>query len=266
MFDAASFVRLLDKSAPVEVYTDGACSGNPGPGGWGVYCEQNGITFELGGGSKSTTNQRMELMAAIEGISIFPPGFRINLYTDSKYVYNGITDWVNGWKRKNWRKKDGSPVLNLELWQKLDSANQKASVNWSWVKGHSTNYGNQNADRIAVEHIPKGNEFPESFRERSEKQSKILHEPPPMAQMQRDEPVMRDYSTSMQKEPNSDGLNKKDKESMTQFLKILNGLADEKERLKWVIQLVLFDKEYPEYNALSTVRKLIPDINPVLQM
>ncbi|MGF1604052.1 MAG: ribonuclease HI [Thermosynechococcaceae cyanobacterium] len=135
-----------------SLYTDGACSGNPGPGGWGVVIYfDNGSCQELGGPSTETTNNRMELQAAISGLEFLhtlSPQSIIPLYTDSEYVKKGVTQWVTGWKRKGWKTAKGSPVLNKDLWQVLDALNE-SWIDWRYVKGHSGNVGNDRCDEIA---------------------------------------------------------------------------------------------------------------------
>ena len=134
----------------VEIYTDGACSGNPGPGGWGVVLRWNGHEKELSGGELDTTNNRMELMAAIKALEALTKPSGVVLYTDSTYVQQGITEWIHGWKAKNWPSK----IKNKDLWLLLDEQNQKHTVEWKWVKGHAGHPGNEQADRLAVAAIP----------------------------------------------------------------------------------------------------------------
>jgi ribonuclease HI len=133
----------------VELFTDGACKGNPGPGGWGVYIRMGAHEKDLSGGEKLTTNNRMELMAAIEGLNALTRPCRVALSTDSKYVMDGITKWVHGWRRKNWRTADNKPVKNVELWQALVEAAARHEVEWKWVKGHSGHPENDRADQLA---------------------------------------------------------------------------------------------------------------------
>ncbi|MEM9014793.1 MAG: ribonuclease HI [Pseudomonadota bacterium] len=133
----------------IDVYTDGACSGNPGPGGWGVFFERNCETVELFGGDSETTNNRMEMQAAIEALLAIPPDEDIRLYTDSQYVKNGITQWITGWKRNGWRTSAKKPVKNQDLWQALDELVAGRSVEWRWVKGHAGDFGNEKADALA---------------------------------------------------------------------------------------------------------------------
>lgn len=135
----------------VEIYTDGACSGNPGHGGWGALLIFKGKKKEISGYLEDTTNNQMELMAAIEALKVLKKPCKVNLYTDSIYVQKGITEWIHNWEKNNWRKRDNSPVKNIELWQKLQQEMEKHDIIWNWVKGHSDNEGNNIADRLAVE-------------------------------------------------------------------------------------------------------------------
>ncbi|MDQ1295201.1 MAG: ribonuclease [Actinomycetota bacterium] len=139
-------------SAPVQVWTDGACSGNPGPGGWGVLLRHGQHTKELSGGDAGpTTNNRMELTAAIRALTALTRPSNVVLHTDSTYVRNGIQSWLPGWKRNGWRTAGRQPVKNAELWQELDAACQKHQVEWRWVKGHAGDPGNERADALANE-------------------------------------------------------------------------------------------------------------------
>lgn len=133
----------------VTIYTDGACRGNPGPGGWGALLEYRGTTRELCGGERETTNNRMELMAAIQALEGLKQACEVALYTDSNYVRNGITQWLANWKRNGWRTAAKKPVKNADLWQRLDSACARHQIDWHWVKGHSGNAGNEAADTLA---------------------------------------------------------------------------------------------------------------------
>ncbi|WP_312796124.1 ribonuclease HI [Tianweitania sp.] len=133
----------------VEAYTDGACSGNPGPGGWGAILRYNGKTKELSGGEANTTNNRMELMAAISALNALKEPCEIDLYTDSNYVKDGIGGWIEGWKRNGWKTAAKQPVKNAELWQQLDQARQRHKVKWHWVKGHAGHPENERADELA---------------------------------------------------------------------------------------------------------------------
>ena len=134
---------------PVVMHTDGACSGNPGPGGWGVVMEYTGRRKELSGGAKETTNNRMELMAAICGLEALKCPNRVILVTDSEYLRNGITRWINAWKRNDWRTSSKKPVKNKDLWQRLEAAMAPHEVDWRWVRGHAGNPGNERADTLA---------------------------------------------------------------------------------------------------------------------
>ena len=133
----------------VEVYTDGACSGNPGPGGWGAILRWNGNEKELKGGEAQTTNNRMELMAAISALSALKQPCIVDLYTDSVYVRDGIGSWIEGWKRNGWKTAAKKPVKNVELWQALDEVRQQHQVTWHWIKGHAGHPENERADELA---------------------------------------------------------------------------------------------------------------------
>jgi ribonuclease HI len=137
----------------VTVYTDGACSGNPGPGGWGAILTWNDHQRELKGGEPHTTNNRMELTAAIAALEALKRPCTIDLHTDSEYLKNGITTWINGWKRNGWRTADKKPVKNVDLWQRLESAIARHQVRWHWVKGHAGHDMNERADQLAREAI-----------------------------------------------------------------------------------------------------------------
>ena len=143
-------------SAPtrVTIYTDGACSGNPGPGGWGAVLQYGEAKKEINGGTSETTNNRMEMMAAIMALESLKRPMAVDLYTDSTYVRSGITEWLPGWKRRNWRTAAKKPVKNVDLWQRLDSAAAAHQIAWHWVKGHAGNPGNERADELAREGIP----------------------------------------------------------------------------------------------------------------
>ncbi len=135
-------------------YTDGACSGNPGPGGWGVLmiARENGVVVkerELQGGEPLTTNNRMELLAAISALEALTRPSELTIVTDSAYVKNGVTEWIHAWKRKNWRTAGGSPVKNVELWQRLEAAAARHQVTWRWIKGHAGHAENERADALA---------------------------------------------------------------------------------------------------------------------
>lgn len=138
----------------VTIYTDGACSGNPGPGGWGVLLIFGEHERELSGGEAETTNNRMELTAAIEGLNALKNGCEVTLYTDSSYVKDGITQWLAGWKAKGWKTASKKPVKNQDLWQALDDATQRHNIEWKWVKGHAGDPGNERADALATGAVP----------------------------------------------------------------------------------------------------------------
>jgi len=133
----------------VYAYTDGACSGNPGPGGWGVLLRYGQHEKCLYGGEVDTTNNRMELMAAIQALEHLKRSCEVILVTDSKYVQQGITEWIHGWRKKNWKTAGKKPVKNKDLWQRLDSASQAHQVDWQWVKGHAGHVENEIADELA---------------------------------------------------------------------------------------------------------------------
>lgn len=134
---------------PVEIYTDGACRGNPGPGGWGAILRTGSVEKELYGGEQDTTNNRMELTAAIQALTALTRSCRVNLYTDSQYVRLGITEWLENWKLKGWKTAGRKPVKNRDLWQELDHQTTRHQVHWIWVKGHSGDAGNERADALA---------------------------------------------------------------------------------------------------------------------
>jgi ribonuclease HI len=139
----------------VELYTDGACSGNPGPGGWGALLLYGDHRRELCGGEPSTTNNRMELMAVIEGVRALKRSVPLTIYTDSVYVMKGITEWIAGWKRNGWKTAAKKPVKNEDLWRELDRVLEEHDVKWQWVKGHAGNPGNERADELARAGIPR---------------------------------------------------------------------------------------------------------------
>ena len=136
-------------SNTVDIWTDGACSGNPGPGGWGAILHYAGVEKELSGAEAATTNNRMELMAAIQALNALKRSSKVRLHTDSKYVMDGVTKWVHGWKKNGWKTADKKPVKNEDLWKQLDEANARHEVTWKWVKGHSDNEMNNRADELA---------------------------------------------------------------------------------------------------------------------
>jgi ribonuclease HI len=134
----------------ITIYTDGACKGNPGPGGWGAWLSSSGHSKELWGGEKLTTNNRMELTAVIEALTALKTRpSRVALHTDSEYVRQGITAWIHNWKKRGWKTADNKPVKNLDLWQKLDALASAHQVQWHWVKGHAGDPGNERADALA---------------------------------------------------------------------------------------------------------------------
>ena len=143
---------------PVLIYTDGACKGNPGPGGWGVVLSRNGRSKELCGGEFYTTNNQMELTAAIKGLEALKMPLPVRLMTDSQYVVDGMTKYLSDWKARGWRKADKKPVANAELWQRLDELAAGHQVEWVWVRGHSGEAGNERADQLANHGINKANQ------------------------------------------------------------------------------------------------------------
>jgi ribonuclease HI len=138
-------------SERVKIWTDGACSGNPGPGGWGALIRTGGTTRELKGGEPATTNNRMELLAAISALESLPPETVADLYTDSQYLRGGITGWIKNWKRNGWRTADKKPVKNKELWLRLEAAAEAHKVTWHWLRGHVGHAENERADELARE-------------------------------------------------------------------------------------------------------------------
>ena len=140
-------------SRKIELFTDGACKGNPGLGGWGVLIKNSKISNELKGTQQQTTNNRMELIAVIEGLKSIQGNTHIEITTDSMYVKNGINQWINNWKRNGWKTAAKKPVKNKDLWQELDELVQNYSIKWIWVKGHSGHPGNERADQLANEAI-----------------------------------------------------------------------------------------------------------------
>ena len=138
-------------SGRVAIWTDGACSGNPGPGGWGVVLRYGAHEKELKGGERLTTNNRMELIAAIEALESLTRPCKVSLHTDSQYLRGGVTGWIDGWKRNGWRTSDKKPVKNEDLWRRLDAAAAPHDVDWLWVKGHAGDALNERADQLARE-------------------------------------------------------------------------------------------------------------------
>ena len=137
------------------IYTDGACRGNPGVGGWAAVVQHQGDETELSGTEKNTTNNRMELTAAVRALQFLDRSSEVRLYTDSQYLRSGITAWINNWKRNGWRTSAGRPVKNQDLWQGLDEASQGHKIDWCWVKGHAGNAGNERADTLANQAIDR---------------------------------------------------------------------------------------------------------------
>ena len=145
----ASTPEADDAAPEVEIFTDGACSGNPGPGGWGAILRYGAVEKELSGGAAATTNNRMEMTAAIEAIEALRRPCRVRLYTDSQYLRDGVTQWLRGWKARNWRTADKKPVKNVDLWQRLDAAAAPHRIDWVWVRGHAGHPENERADALA---------------------------------------------------------------------------------------------------------------------
>lgn len=137
----------------LEIYTDGACKGNPGPGGWGALLRYKGKEKELKGAERMTTNNRMELTAAIEALSSLSKVCQVDLYTDSNYLRQGMQSWLSSWKKKGWKNSKNEPVKNIDLWQKLDELSELHTINWHWIKGHSGHPENERADFLANEAI-----------------------------------------------------------------------------------------------------------------
>jgi len=138
----------------VTIYTDGACSGNPGPGGWGVFLQSGQYEKELCGGERMSTNQRMEMQAVIEALNALKNPSEVTLYSDSSYVLNGIQKWIIAWKKKNWKNSKKKDVANRDLWEEMDRQQQRHQITWHWVKGHAGNVGNERADALARKGIP----------------------------------------------------------------------------------------------------------------
>ncbi|MDP2698792.1 ribonuclease HI [Thalassospira sp.] len=143
------------KTNRVTIFTDGACSGNPGPGGWGAILRYRGVEKELSGGEANTTNNRMEMMAAISAFESLKRPCVADIYTDSTYVRDGITKWIFGWQQRGWKTADKKPVKNVELWQRLLEALKPHTVEWHWVKGHAGHPENERCDQLAREAIPR---------------------------------------------------------------------------------------------------------------
>lgn len=136
-------------SETIELYVDGACRGNPGPGGWGVLLRYRGVEKEFSGAQLDTTNNQMELMAAIQGLNAITRSCKVAVFTDSEYVRKGITQWIHAWRQKGWKTASGKPVKNLALWQQLDEATHRHQIEWHWVKGHSDHPENDRVDELA---------------------------------------------------------------------------------------------------------------------
>ena len=134
----------------VEIFTDGACSGNPGPGGWGAIMRTKGIEKEISGGEKDTTNNRMEMMAVIAALEALHRGCRVKITTDSQYVMKGMLEWLPGWKKRNWQTAAKKPVKNIDLWKRLEKAAETHQLEWEWVRGHQGHVENERADQLAV--------------------------------------------------------------------------------------------------------------------
>jgi len=144
----------------VCLFTDGACSGNPGPGGWGALLRYRGREKELSGGESETTNNRMELLAAINGLEALHRPARVRIVTDSQYVMKGVTEWLPGWKRRGWKTADRQPVKNIDLWRRLEAALAPHQVEWEWVRGHSGHAENERVDQLARRAIPASGAAP----------------------------------------------------------------------------------------------------------
>lgn len=145
---------MTPKSGLITIYTDGACKGNPGPGGWGAWLSVDGHEKELWGGEAVTTNNRMELTAVIEALSVLKRHSEVVVHTDSQYVRQGITEWIHNWKLRGWKTADKKPVKNVDLWQRLDALASAHTVHWRWVRGHAGDPGNERADGLANRGVP----------------------------------------------------------------------------------------------------------------
>jgi len=139
----------LSNKKRIEIFTDGACSGNPGPGGWGAILRYKQVEKELSGGSRQTTNNRMELTAVVEALRALKEPCRVDLYTDSKYLKDGITSWIRNWKRNGWKTSTRQPVKNQDLWEALDEVVQEHEIEWHWIKGHAGHVENERCDELA---------------------------------------------------------------------------------------------------------------------
>lgn len=160
-------------SSRVVIYTDGACSGNPGPGGWGAVLRFGGHLKELKGGAAETTNNRMEMTAAIEALNALSRACEVELHTDSTYLRDGLTRWIYGWKKNGWKTADKKPVKNLELWQALEQAAARHNIDWRWVKGHAGDEMNERADTLANEGMAP---FKPKKKDKSEAEAEAAHE------------------------------------------------------------------------------------------
>ncbi len=143
------FLNMSDLKQEVAMFTDGACIGNPGPGGWAALLCFNGTEKEISGGERETTNNRMEMMAVIAGLQTLTHPCQVRVTTDSQYVQKGITEWIHGWKKRGWRTADKKPVKNVDLWQALDEAQAQHDVTWHWVRGHDGHAENERVDQLA---------------------------------------------------------------------------------------------------------------------
>ncbi len=146
---------MKQEESVVEIYTDGACKGNPGVGGWGAVLKYGNYEQEISGGEAYTTNNRMELLAAIRALELLKRSCKVRLYTDSKYVHNGISQWMASWKARDWKTAGKKPVKNMDLWKALDQLSQKHDIDWQWVRGHAGHEGNERADRLANQGVEK---------------------------------------------------------------------------------------------------------------
>ncbi|MBF0562588.1 MAG: ribonuclease HI [Alphaproteobacteria bacterium] len=146
---------MTEQAEAVELFTDGACSGNPGPGGWGAILRYRGVEKELCGGEPATTNNRMEMLAVIEGLGTLSRPCVVEVYTDSQYVQKGMTQWLRSWKARGWKTADKSPVKNVDLWQRLDELATRHRVTWHWVRGHDGHSENERADELAREGLKR---------------------------------------------------------------------------------------------------------------
>ncbi len=151
----AADAKNNSKNSIIHIWSDGACTGNPGPGGWGTIVSIDSEKMEFSGGSPGTTNNIMELTGALEGIRQTPTGTTIELTSDSQYLVKGMTEWIHGWKKRGWKKSDGKPVLNSKIWKELDKEASKRTIKWHWVKGHAGHPENERCDELAREAIPR---------------------------------------------------------------------------------------------------------------